>query len=183
MAWPADGRRLGRLEDDDCLGWEQRRLWPGAMVGAFDAEVRHLAFDHAGEGSEAAGGEQPLGDLGGDAGQRGGLRLRGEGRLAGGGDLTTHDPHAAEQRQPVGVELVVQAAWCISRRMAWWTSSMPQTSWVTISGERERSTTLGPRWWVLSSSRVVANSHRWWSRAASSAAGAWVGSRMVVSSR
>jgi len=75
--WPADGRRLGRPDDDDCLGWEQRRLGPGAMAGAFDAEVAHLAFDHAREGAQAARGQRPLGDLPRDARQRSGLRLRG----------------------------------------------------------------------------------------------------------
>ena len=37
-AWPADGRRLGRSNDDDRLGWGQRRLGPATVLGAFDAE-------------------------------------------------------------------------------------------------------------------------------------------------
>src|SRR6266508_2233692 len=76
-AWPAHRCWLGRPDDDDRLGRRQRRTRPGAMVGTFDAEVRHLALDHPGEGPQPPGGQQPLGDLPRDARQRPSRRLRG----------------------------------------------------------------------------------------------------------
>jgi hypothetical protein len=76
-AGATDGRWLGRPYDDDGLGWERHWLGPGAMLGALDAEVAHLALDHAREGAQPAGGQQPLGNLAGDGCQRLGRRLRG----------------------------------------------------------------------------------------------------------
>src|ERR1035437_9641980 len=54
---------------------------------------------------------------------------------------------------------------------------------MTISGDFERSTRPAPRWWVFSSSNAFSCSHRWAYSAASSVAGAWVGSSRVVRSR
>src|SRR5665647_1945574 len=54
---------------------------------------------------------------------------------------------------------------------------------MTISGDFDRSTRPAPRWWVFSSSNALSSSHRWAYSAASSVAGAWAGSIMVVMSR
>jgi hypothetical protein len=72
-----DGGRLGRPDDDHRVGWGQGRTRPVLVVATFDAEVGHLALDHAREGAQAAPGKQPLGDLAGDARQRGGSEFRG----------------------------------------------------------------------------------------------------------
>jgi hypothetical protein len=142
------------------------------MPGALDAKAGHLALAHPREGPQPADGQQLLGDLAGHTSKGPGRWLRGKGRLAGGGDWRRMIRRDLVNDRRSGSTSTARAAWCSRRRMAWWTSSMPQSSWVTMSGERERSTTPGPRWWVLSSSRAVSNSHRWWYLAASSAAGA-----------
>src|SRR5674476_1555902 len=54
---------------------------------------------------------------------------------------------------------------------------------MTISGDFDRSTRPAPRWWVFSSSNALSSSHRSPYSAASSVAGAWAGSTMVVMSR
>jgi hypothetical protein len=70
-------------------GWAR----PVLVVGAFDAEVAHLALDHPREGAQTAFGQQTLGDLPDAARERPGFRLRGGGRyLTRGGDLAADDP-------------------------------------------------------------------------------------------
>src|SRR5262249_47213368 len=52
------------------------------------------------------------------------------------------------------------AASAMTFRMAWWVSSMAQTSWRTISGVFERSTRPFPRWLVLSSPMLISSCQR-----------------------
>jgi hypothetical protein len=68
-------------------------------------------------------------------------------------------------------------------RMAMWQQRCPQISWSTRSGDLERITVRGPRWWTFSSSKVASISQRCAYARASSTAGASSGSRIVVNNR
>jgi hypothetical protein len=77
-AGAADGCRLGGPDNHDRLDSRQRRLQPGLVVGALDAEAGHLALDHPREGPQPPDGQQLLGHLAGHPGQGPGRWLRGE---------------------------------------------------------------------------------------------------------
>src|SRR6266540_1641570 len=80
--------RWGCGQDADGLkGWHGR-LWPGAMLGAFELVVAHLALHRSGEGPQPALGQQHGQQLVDHHADRGGELLRGErppGRSPGGG--------------------------------------------------------------------------------------------------
>jgi dipeptidyl aminopeptidase/acylaminoacyl peptidase len=77
-AGAADGCRLGGPDNHDRLDSRQRRLRPGPVLGALDAEAGHLALDHPREGPQPPDGQQLLGHLAGHPGQGPGRWLRGE---------------------------------------------------------------------------------------------------------
>jgi hypothetical protein len=97
--------------------------------------------------------------------------------------LAADHPQAAGERQPVGVQVLGQRGGVQHLAQGVVDQQVRPDLLGDQLGVRERSTCLGPRWVVFNSPSAVSTSHRWVYSAASSWAGAAVGSQMVVTSR
>jgi len=82
----------------------------------------------------------------------------GKGRL--GDHLAADDPEGADERQPVGIQILGQAAVCSTAPQGVVDQKVRPDLLGDQLGLLERSTCLGPRWVVFSSASAVSTSHR-----------------------